>query len=65
MYVSRLDRPWLETRYLFQGFHISITRDIAPTMRITAKICSRRRTRHCIVPVSNNYTIVHSTLPFD
>jgi HD-GYP domain-containing protein (c-di-GMP phosphodiesterase class II) len=28
MYVSRLDRPWLETRYLFQGFHISNSRDI-------------------------------------
>jgi len=28
MYVSRLDRPWLETRYLFQGFHISNTHDI-------------------------------------
>ena len=28
MYVSRLDRPWLETRYLFQGFHISSSRDI-------------------------------------
>ena len=28
MYVCRLDRPWLETRYLFQGFHISNTRDI-------------------------------------
>ena len=28
MYVSRLDRPWLETRYLFQGFHISNARDI-------------------------------------
>ncbi len=28
MYVSRLDRPWLETRYLFQGFHISTTDDI-------------------------------------
>lgn len=28
MYVSRLDRPWLETRFLFQGFHISNDRDI-------------------------------------
>jgi len=28
MYVSRLDRPWLETRYLFQGFYISDTSDI-------------------------------------
>jgi HD-GYP domain-containing protein (c-di-GMP phosphodiesterase class II) len=28
MYVSRLDRPWLETRYLFQGFHINSTEDI-------------------------------------
>ena len=28
MYVSRLDRPWLETRYLFQGFHINNDEDI-------------------------------------
>lgn len=28
MYVSRLDRPWLETRYLFQGFHINSVGDI-------------------------------------
>jgi HD-GYP domain-containing protein (c-di-GMP phosphodiesterase class II) len=28
MYVSRLDRPWLETRYLFQGFHINSVEDI-------------------------------------
>lgn len=28
MYVSRLDRPWLETRYLFQGFYINNANDI-------------------------------------
>lgn len=28
MYVSRLDRPWLETRYLFQGFYINSREDI-------------------------------------
>jgi putative nucleotidyltransferase with HDIG domain len=28
MYVSRLDRPWVETRYLFQGFFISDVSDI-------------------------------------
>ncbi|MGD8673960.1 MAG: HD-GYP domain-containing protein [Thiogranum sp.] len=28
MYISRLDRPWLETRYLFQGFHITSKNDI-------------------------------------
>jgi HD-GYP domain-containing protein (c-di-GMP phosphodiesterase class II) len=28
MYVCRLDRPWLETRYLFQGFHINSDEDI-------------------------------------
>ena len=28
MYVSRLDRPWLETRYLFQGFRIETPSDI-------------------------------------
>ena len=28
MYVSRLDRPWLETRYLFQGFYITNATDI-------------------------------------
>ncbi len=28
MYVSRLDRPWLETNFLFQGFHIRTLEDI-------------------------------------
>jgi putative nucleotidyltransferase with HDIG domain len=28
MYVSRLDRPWVETRFLFQGFRISNDEDI-------------------------------------
>ncbi len=28
MYVSRLDRPWVETRFLFQGFRISTQEDI-------------------------------------
>lgn len=29
MYVSKLDRPWVETRFLFQGFRISNDDDIA------------------------------------
>jgi putative nucleotidyltransferase with HDIG domain len=29
MYVSALDRPWLETPFLFQGFHIRDAEDIA------------------------------------
>ena len=28
MYVSRLDRPWTETPFLFQGFSISRAREI-------------------------------------
>lgn len=28
MYVSRLDRPWLETPYILQGFHIKTEEDI-------------------------------------
>lgn len=28
MYVSRLDRPWVETRFLFQGFRISNDEDL-------------------------------------
>lgn len=28
MYVSRLDRPWLETPFLFQGFYITSSEDI-------------------------------------
>ena len=28
MYVSRLDRPWLETPFLLQGFHIKTQEDI-------------------------------------
>jgi HD-GYP domain-containing protein (c-di-GMP phosphodiesterase class II) len=28
MYVSKLDRPWLETNFLFQGFELQATADI-------------------------------------
>ena len=28
MYVSALDRPWLETPFLMQGFHINTLEDI-------------------------------------
>lgn len=28
MYVSRLDRPWVETRFLFQGFRVGDVEDI-------------------------------------
>ena len=28
MYVARLDRPWLETPFLFQGFPITSSEDI-------------------------------------
>ncbi len=34
MYVSRLDRPWLETRYLFQGFRIDTPADIEELGRV-------------------------------
>lgn len=33
MYVSRLDRPWLETRFLFQGFRVDTTADIEELRR--------------------------------
>lgn len=33
MYVSRLDRPWLETRFLFQGFRIDTAADIEELQR--------------------------------
>jgi HD-GYP domain-containing protein (c-di-GMP phosphodiesterase class II) len=33
MYVSRLDRPWLETRFLFQGFRIAAVADIEELRR--------------------------------
>jgi putative nucleotidyltransferase with HDIG domain len=33
MYVSRLDRPWLETPYLLQGFHIVSEDDIEQLMK--------------------------------
>ena len=28
MYVSKLDRPWLETSFLFQGFELKSVADI-------------------------------------
>lgn len=33
MYVARLDRPWVETPFLFQGFHIHTQYDIAELQR--------------------------------
>ncbi len=33
MYVSRLDRPWLETPFLFQGFYITSSDDISELQR--------------------------------
>ena len=33
MYVSRLDRPWLETPFLFQGFTLQNAHDIAELQR--------------------------------
>ena len=33
MYVSRLDRPWLETPFLFQGFEIKDQADVAELQR--------------------------------
>jgi len=33
MYVSRLDRPWIETHFLFQGFHISSEADVLELRR--------------------------------
>jgi hypothetical protein len=33
MYVSRLDRPWIETHFLFQGFHISNDSDMQELRR--------------------------------
>ncbi|MCK5191021.1 MAG: DUF3391 domain-containing protein, partial [Methylococcales bacterium] len=29
MYVSKLDRPWLETSFLFQGFELKSVADIS------------------------------------
>ena len=33
MYVCRLDRPWIETHFLFQGFHISNDSDMQELQR--------------------------------
>ncbi len=33
MYVCRLDRPWIETHFLFQGFHISNDADMQELRR--------------------------------
>ncbi|MCO6413075.1 MAG: HD-GYP domain-containing protein [Thiogranum sp.] len=34
MYVSRLDRPWVETRFLFQGFRISNDEDLQELRKV-------------------------------
>ena len=33
MYVSKLDRPWLETSFMFQGFELKTTEDIKEVQR--------------------------------
>lgn len=38
MYVSRLDRPWLETPFLLQGFYISNDEDIGLLQRYCAHV---------------------------
>ena len=39
MYVAELDRPWLETRFLFQGFRI----DSLETLRAVQDACEYAR----------------------
>ena len=33
MYVSKLDRPWLETSFLFQGFELKSAGDVKEVQR--------------------------------
>lgn len=53
MYVSRLDRPWLETPFLFQGFLI---RDKAETGEL-ARLC-----RHVYIDVERGEAVDHSLI---
>src|SRR5436190_21809333 len=34
MYVSELDRPWIESRFLFQGFEIRADEELAELQRL-------------------------------
>ncbi|MDT8425088.1 MAG: DUF3391 domain-containing protein, partial [Methyloprofundus sp.] len=38
MYVSRLDRPWLETTFLFQGFELKTVHDIQEVQKQCAYV---------------------------
>jgi len=38
MYVAQLDRPWLETPFLFQGFHVRSEDDIAEIRRYCKEV---------------------------
>ena len=33
MYVSKLDRPWLNTSFMFQGFELKTNEDIAEVQK--------------------------------
>jgi len=39
MYVSELDRPWIETRFLFQGFRIETVEELAELRAVCDSIC--------------------------
>jgi HD-GYP domain-containing protein (c-di-GMP phosphodiesterase class II) len=45
MYVSELDRPWLETPFLFQGFHVQSDEDVAAV---------RSHCRHVVVDTEHD-----------
>jgi|GEM_PF-898556 len=39
MYVSALDRPWTETRFMFQGFRIETPEELAELRAVCDSLC--------------------------
>jgi len=62
MYVSKLDRPWLDTSFMFQGFELKTTADIAEVQKqcefvyIGVEKTNKKVTiRPRVTPFSNNW----------
>ena len=55
MYVSKLDRPWLETTFLFQGFEIKNRADIKAVQKQCQYVyVDKRKSRKNIVIIQRN-----------
>jgi HD-GYP domain-containing protein (c-di-GMP phosphodiesterase class II) len=63
MYVAELDRPWVETSFLFQGFEIKTEQELRAVRDICNHVyvdTTKRKKNVAITPVSNKKPIVNA-----